>query len=422
MSKKILIIGTVWPEPSSSAAGMRMLQLISLLQKDKYTIIFACPAIKSPHRHNLEELNVQEDSIELNNSSFDLYIKKLNPSIVIFDRFMMEEQFGWRVQKNCPDALRILNTEDLNCLRKTREEFCLRSETPFSLENLLNQDITKREIASIYRSDLSLVISDFEMNLLRSLFNINSNQIFYLPFLFNTLTDTQIKNWKRFSEREHFVTIGNFKHIPNWDSYIHLKKDIWPIIKSELPQAELHVYGSYPPPKALQLTNKKDGFIVKGWAEDANMIMSNAKVCLAPLRFGAGIKGKLAEAMLNGTPSITTSIGSEGMVDEDLDWNGFIQDNPQEFAKAAVQLYKNEILWNQCQQNGIAIINSRFSQIKFEEKLITTIEKLLSTLSAHRNKNFIGSMLNFHTLRSTEYMSRWIEEKNKSQKNRQIFS
>ena len=162
----------------------------------------------------------------------------------------------------------------------------------------------------------------------------------------------------------------------------------------------------------MQLTNKKDGFIVKGWAEDANTIMSNGKICLAPLRFGAGIKGKLAEAMLNGTPSITTSIGAEGMLDEDLDWNGFILNDPKEFAKATVRLYSNEILWKQCQQNGIAIINSRFNQIKFEEKLITTIEKILSTLSIHRKKNFIGNMLNFHTLRSTEYMSRWIEEKN----------
>ena len=414
MSKKVLIIGNVWPEPTSSAAGVRMLQLITLLKENGYKILFASPAVKNLQRYNLTDIDIQEDVVEVNSSNFDTYIKKVAPSIVIFDRFMMEEQFGWRAQKHCPEALRILNTEDLHCLRKTRELHILKSETPFSKESLLEQDITKREIASIYRSDISLIISDYEIDLLQNLFAIKPEQLLYIPFLFRPLQKEQIQNWKTFRERQHFVTIGNFKHAPNWDSYIYLKKEIWPIIRAKLPQAELHIYGSYPPPKAMQLTNKKDGFIVKGWAEDANTIMSNGKVCLAPLRFGAGIKGKLAEAMLNGTPSITTTIGAEGMLDDDLDWNGFIQDDPKKFAAAAIKLYSNEILWKQCQQNGISIINSRFNQIKFEEKLITTIEKLLSALSIHRKKNFIGNMLNFHTLRSTEYMSRWIEEKNKN--------
>ena len=377
MLKKVLIIGTVWPEPTSSAAGVRMLQLISLLKGNGFNILFASPAVKNQQRYNLTDINIQEDVVEVNNSNFDTYIKKVAPSIVIFDRFMIEEQFGWRVQKHCPEALRILNTEDLHCLRKTREQHILNSNTIFSKESLLEQDITKREIASIYRSDVSLIISDYEMELLQNFFAIKPEQLLYMPFLFSPLQREQIQNWKTFKDRQHFVTIGNFKHAPNWDSYIYLKKEIWPIIRAELPQAEIHIYGSYPPPKAMQLTNKTDGFIVKGWAEDANTIMSNAKVCLAPLRYGAGIKGKLAEAMLNGTPSITTTIGSEGMLDEDLDWNGFIQDDPKEFAAAAIKLYSNEILWKQCQQNGIAIINSRFNQIKFEEKLITTMEKLL---------------------------------------------
>jgi len=91
----------------------------------------------------------------------------------------------------------------------------------------------------------------------------------------------------------------------------------------------MHVYGAYPPPKATQLHNPKQKFYVLGWVESAEHVMKNARICLAPLRFGAGLKGKLLDAMQFGTPSITTEIGAEGMHDK-LAWNGIITNNPEE--------------------------------------------------------------------------------------------
>jgi len=95
--KKLLIIGFVWPEPNSSAAGGRMMQLISLFKEEGYDITFASPAMESVYKVDLEALDVEKKSISLNSSSFDVFIKELNPSVVLFDRFMIEEQFGWRV-------------------------------------------------------------------------------------------------------------------------------------------------------------------------------------------------------------------------------------------------------------------------------------------------------------------------------------
>ena len=100
-----------------------------------------------------------------------------------------------------------------------------------------------------------------------------------------------------------------------------------------------------------QLQNEKEGFLIKGFAEDVNEVMQNAKVCLAPIRFGAGLKGKLVDAMQNGTPCITTEVGAEGMFGG-FDVNGFIEDTPQEFANKTVQLYQDESLWTDKQQNG----------------------------------------------------------------------
>lgn len=409
----ILIIGFVWPEPNSSAAGSRMMQLIALFEAQNWKITFASPAAETERMVNPENTNITKATIELNNSSFDDFIKKQQPDIVMFDRFMTEEQFGWRVTKYCPNALRILNTEDLHSLRKTRQEL-FKSNATFNNDALLSSDITKREIASIYRCDLSLIISDFEIKLLKEIFKINEDLLFYLPFLFDPITTEIKKIWPEYKNRKHFVTIGNFRHEPNWNSVLYLKEVIWPLIRKELPETELHIYGSYPPPKATQLHNPEEGFHIKGWAKSATEIMSQARVCLAPLRFGAGIKGKLAEAMLCGTPSVTTSIGAEGMLDEEADWNGFVIDDPSKFAKAAIRLYNNESLWQQSQQNGIEITNTRFQKKKFCTPFLNQVSKLQKNLNKHRTKNFIGSILQHHTLRSTEFMSRWIEEKNKA--------
>ncbi len=408
----LLILGFVWPEPNSSAAGSRMLQLIKLFLSHNWKITFASPASETEYMVFLKDYNVTTKTIEINNPSFDTFIKQSQPDIVIFDRFMIEEQFGWRVARHCPRALRILNTEDLHSLRKTRQE-AFKNKRDFQTEDLLTNDITKREIASIYRCDISLIISDFEMKLLTDIFKINKNILFYLPFLFSPITPETKKDWPSFEERKHCITIGNFRHEPNWNSILYLKETLWPLIKKEIPEIELHIYGAYPSAKVIQLDNPKEGFYVKGRARDAQEVVKNSRICLAPLRFGAGIKGKLAEAMLCGTPSVTTTIGAEGMLHEDSDWNGFIVDNPVHFAKAAVQLYANKNIWQQSQQNGIEIINTRFQKETFSNLLISQIKTIQNNLEKHRSDNFIGAMLQYHTMRSTEFMSRWIEEKNR---------
>ena len=120
-NQNLLIIGTVFPEPNSSAAGSRMMQIIAVFQKQNYKITFASAANDSEFMIDLNVIGVDKKNISLNDDGFDEFVKNLNPSIVIFDRFITEEQFGWRISENCPDAMRILDTEDLHCLRNARQ-------------------------------------------------------------------------------------------------------------------------------------------------------------------------------------------------------------------------------------------------------------------------------------------------------------
>lgn len=412
MSNKVLIIGYVWVEPNSSAAGGRMLQLIHAFRNRNYEVIFASPSQKGDKAINLSKLGVKEVQIELNSPSFNYFIKELQPKIVMFDRFMMEEQFGWRVAENCPDALRILDTEDLHFLRKVRHQQ-LKKGVTFSKEALLKSVDAKREIAAILRCDLSLIISSFELKLLKETFTINESLVMHLPFMLDGISDKITSNWLSFSEREHFVFIGNFFHKPNIDAVLALKK-LWSKIRRQLPKAEVHIYGAYMNQQIQQLHKPEQGFMVNGFAVNAMEVVSKAKVVLAPIRFGAGIKGKLTEAMYCGTPSVTTTIGAEGMHD-DLPWNGFIAKLEDDFVDKAVTLYTDKNTWETAQRNGITIINSIYDKQILESSFMDKIDELISNLEKHRTNNFLGALLQHQTLQSTKYMSKWIEEKNKKQ-------
>ncbi|MBW1654422.1 glycosyltransferase family 4 protein [Flavobacterium quisquiliarum] len=409
--KKLLIIGFVWPEPKSSAAGERMMQLISIFKENGFEITFASAAQDSDFMIDLAEFGVIKRSIELNSSSFDDFIAVLNPDVVLFDRFMIEEQFGWRIIENCPKAIRILDTEDLHCLRTARQKAFKENRT-FELIDLLSEEVAKREIASILRCDLSLIISEFEMNILEDVFKINKELLFYLPFLVDKMNEEELLKLPSFEDRKNFIFIGNFLHEPNWNTVQHLKESIWPSLKKNFPEAILEVYGAYPSQKVLQLHQPKNGFFIMGRAEDANEIVKKARIVLAPIRFGAGLKGKLLEAMQCGTPSITTSIGSEAM-HLDLPWNGCIEDNPEVFAKKAIELYQDENLWKEAQKNGVEIINKCYQKQDYSDKLISFTNSLLIDSGSHRLHNFMGNLLQHHAFKSTMYMSKWIEAKNK---------
>ena len=405
--KNIFIVGSVWPEPQSSAAGWRMMQLINGFKNEGYEIFFASAANDSLNSIDFEKESIVKINIELNNSSFDKIVKEINPTIVMFDRYITEEQYGWRVTENCPQALKILDTEDLHFLRKAREHAVKNSS-----ELNLYTDVAKREIASILRCDVSLIISEYEFKLLNNSFNISADLLHYLPFLENEIDNKIIELLPKYSERSNFISIGNFLHNPNKDSIEFLKNEIWPLIRKKLPDAELHVFGAYAMESILAMNNKNEGFIIKSKADDADFEMQNARVCLAPLRFGAGLKGKLITAMQNGTPNVTTSIGAEGMI-ENNEWCGFLVNNATEIANAAIELYNNENTWSGAQQKGFTIINKKFNKEKYLPNFISKINYCLANIEETRRRNFLGAILNYQSMQSTKYMAKWIEEKNK---------
>ncbi|MCM5663305.1 glycosyltransferase family 4 protein [Galbibacter mesophilus] len=406
--KTALFIGYVWPEPNSSAAGSRMLQLLRFFKEQDYEVVFSSPAKKGTHMFDIESEGIQQKEIMLNNNSFDEFVKELNPAVVIFDRYMMEEQFGWRVAENCPETIRILDTEDLHFLRKERQK-ALKGKSAVDETSLLKSELAQRELASIYRCDVSLIISEVEMDLLKSTFKVPDELLHYLPFMIDKSNSSNIL----FEDKEDFIFIGNFLHEPNWDAALALKETVWPLIKKQLPKAKLNIYGAYATEKVYNLHNEKEGFLVHGWAENAEKELSKSRILLAPLRFGAGLKGKLIEAMQVGTPSVTTDVGAEG-INGEFNWSGFIFNNPIDFANAAVALYTAEEEFRQAVKNGNRILEMRFDAAVHKQFFKTKLKELQNNLAQHRTENFIGSMLQQQTTQASKYLSKWIEAKNKN--------
>ncbi|WP_219405654.1 glycosyltransferase [Pseudomonas sp. Colony2] len=420
---KVLVIGYVWPEPRSSAASGHMMQILESFLAQGWDITFSSPAVTGEHKADLPALGIRECAIELNNSSFDAFIQQLAPDIVLFDRFMMEEQFGWRVEKSCPNALRVLEASDLQSLRDARHQrlkdflkahpeaddfdALFSRDLAAEFDDMADTDLAKREIAAIYRCDISLMISDVEIQLLTEHFKVPAALLHWCPLMLAPPTEA----FAPFEDRAHFLSIGNFRHAPNWDAVLWMKNSVWPLIRQQLPGAQLHVYGAYTPPKATALHNPAQGFHVMNWAEDALQVMSAARICLAPLRFGAGIKGKLADAMLCGTPSVTTPIGAEAMGEP---WPGVVEHSANALAAAAVALYQDQPRWTQAQEDGRQLLARRYAHDLHGPALVERLEQCRRQLAEHRRNNFTGSMLRHHLHKSTQYMAQWIEAKNRT--------
>jgi len=396
-----LILGKVWPEPSSTAAGRRTLDVIIALAARGWTLHFASAAQPSEHALDLDALGVTTHTVAVNDSAFDEWIAALAPEVAIFDRFMTEEQFGWRVAQQCPAALRVLDTSDLHSLRVAREQ-ALKTGAALNLKN----ETALREIASIYRSDLTLMISEFEMALLHREYSVPDRLLAYWPF-----SVSLPEGHPSYIERADFIMIGSLMHPPNLDAARWCQQAIWPLIRSELPEAELHVYGSYGDRFAAELNARKaDGFHFKGRAEDALQTMANYRVNLAPLRYGAGLKGKVFDGFLTGTPTVMTPIASEGIF---IDF-GWAAASAAAFAHEAVKLYRDIVAWEARQQSEQKVCRERFDAQLWRNRLPELLEHAHESRHTHRESNFVGQMLRHHHHRSTEFMSRWIEAKNRA--------
>jgi glycosyltransferase involved in cell wall biosynthesis len=421
--KKALFIGYIWPEPRSSAAGARSMSLIRAFGDAGYEVHYASPAKAGQHDEALRARGVRTHRVAPNDPDFDAWIAELAPEVAVIERFMMEEQFGWRVARFSPGTLRVLETSDLHFLRQARKRAL--EPPPEPAEGQVRPDDTElREIASIYRSDLSLIISPHELALLTSPlgeYRVPAELLHELSFCYDPSPHTAVPAAQAFGERAGFVMIGNFRHEPNADAVRWLKREIWPRVRALLPQAQVHVYGAYAPREMMALDDAGTGFRMKGAAGDQFAVLGRYRVNLAPLRFGAGLKGKISDGWWAGTPCVATPVGAEGMERDGRSadgealraprFGGLVAETADELAEASIRLHEDPATWQPAREAGLGCVRERFDHAENASRLVARIEGVLGDLERHRRRNFTGRMLAHHLHRGTEYFARWIELK-----------
>ena len=432
----IAFVGWEWIEPSSSAAGARSVALVAeALRRGWRVTCVASAEARAGQEDALRAMGAETRRMKANRGDeLRALVEAARPDCVVFDRFLAEEAYAGRLREIAPSVVRVLDMQDAHALRRARERAAKAAKTRGedaakevlkSAPNARDEDLM-REIASVQRSDLTLVCSPVEKEWLTRECGVAERKLRLASFFVDSVDDEAMK--RDFSARKDFVTIGTFMHKPNVDSVEWLCEEVWPLVRKQLPNATMRVYGSYATENHRRRFHKPaQGFLFEGFAEDLGETLRAHRVLLAPLRFGAGIKGKILDAWRYGLPACTTPIGSEGCVpdvvefwsptssapiDPEHGWGGFGDfTNPQDIADAAVRLHEDENLWRLARGNGADLLDRLFSARVNLPDVFDAIERVIDDVDAVRDADYFGQCLWREDVRSTTYFSKWIEAK-----------
>lgn len=393
---KVLFFVYVWPEPKSSAAGVRTLELCENLRSLGHAVKLVSPCKQNAASAYLQSQGFEIASCAANDSAAFQGLKS-KPELVFFDRFVMEEQFGWRVRETWPEATQVIDTQDLHTLRRARERLLQAGASPEAILSLEGANFSQdfdRELASFFRADAVLVVSRFEQSWLLQQ-GFPENRLFYLPF--GAPRESQIPG---FAERSGFCFLGNLRHPPNLDALRWIKESIWPLIRERLPKAELTIVGAYPP-QLVSEWQGKNGISLRAHQENHRSTLLASRVMLAPLRYGAGIKGKVLEAWACGLPVAASPVALEGIGE-----HGF--STATELAQEALALHEIEAKW----QAASSQTEQQISPFQ-PEKLWEVLKNILGKINALESRQHpFSRMLRQQNAQASKYFSLWIEEKN----------
>ncbi len=348
--KRVLIVDATTPTPDQDSGSLRMVNLMRVLSDlgcqvsflpenrlwvERYTAALQAIGVEALHAP------YAQDPVRLlreRGGEFDL---------VILSRHYVAASYIGLVRLFAPKARIAFDTVDLHYLREQRA-----AELEGKPELARHAEATRaQELKLIRECDVTLVVSPVEQALLAReapgarvdvLSNVHEIHGCRHPF----------------AERRDLVFVGGFQHPPNTDAVEWFVREVFPQVRAQLPEVRFHVIGSKVPDAIRALANGH--VLVHGFVEDIQPYMDGCRISVAPLRYGAGVKGKVNMAMSCGLPVVATTAAVEGMhVATGTDV--LVADDPAEFAAAVLRLYGDEALWNRLSANGLANVERHFS-------------------------------------------------------------
>lgn len=364
-SKRMLVIAPEFPMYDRASGSLRLMEILKLLRELGHQLSFISfkEDVTGEYRLILQAYGIENYCIShfFYNNTYDVlrdYLVKGNFDFVIFEFWYCAEQLINFVKRVLPSAKIIIDSVDVHFIRETR------MAKLYNDPNIYQQAMSNavKEISTYKKAHIIWTVTDEDkIALKKHLYNI---EIDVVPNIHEpSSTDILYEN------TSDILFIGNFLHSPNIDAVRFFHKDILPLIKLRMPYVKTYIVGNEPPKAILELST--DDFIVTGYVRDLSPYLARSRVFVAPLRYGAGMKGKIGVALSWGIPVVTTSIGAEGMgLTHGVDV--LIADNPIDFANNVVKIYNDKNLWELLSYNGKNIIKQRYSR--------ETVKKILKSL------------------------------------------
>ena len=361
--KNILVIDHHVPMPDKDSGSVRMFHILKLLCQLGHRITFIPDnlAYEPPYTCELQKRGIEvvyhpfvkkvRDYLLANGPSLD---------VVVLSRCDFARKHIADVRLHAPQSRIIFDTVDLHYLREDREARLTRDPEV----HCKAKEKQRLEYELINQADETWVVSPTELQLLREKWPRKSIQ------LVSNIVDVSVSKTP-FALRRDYLFIGGFQHTPNIDAVLFFVQKIYPVVSGHLPDAKFYIIGDKPPPEIAALAT--DRIIVTGLQRDARPFFDSVRLSVAPLRFGAGVKGKINQSMALGVPVIATSLAAEGMGLTDHD-DILLADEPEDFARALIELYESEEVWTRLSENGIRKTQALYSTDVARSKLKSLFE------------------------------------------------
>lgn len=377
--KRVLVIYPNLPTYDVDGSSLRLFNLLKILRRLRYYVTFIALAgnDQTVYEKALESLGIEVHSsdpdkcqrvgIEVRGPRIDFpaLLKKRRFEWAILSPWYIAEHYMDEIRTYSPKTKIVLDTSFVHYVRECRRAE-LEGRSPRSEQSLHTK---ARELQMCKRSDLVLTASEPDKEaLLKEEPKLNVGVI---PLIYDFVPVTN-----SFSDRYHLLFVGSFDNPANVDAVLYFSREVFPLIRQRIPTIQFYIVGHNPPEEIKALAGP--AIVVMGHVPDSHLwanVMGTCRVSVAPLRYGAGMKTKICEAMAWGVPIVTTSIGAEGMGlthGEQV----LIADTKDSFAEAVVRLHTDEALWNKLVINGKRHVKHYFGSDAVAKKLKRIAESL----------------------------------------------
>src|SRR5262249_9368141 len=389
---RVLYIDADSPTPDQKAGSAYSINIIRILNEFGFRVTFV-PEDNFGHQgkytDTLQAMGVEAIYAPYFHNVRDLLIEKGgNFELVVLCRVEIASRYLDIVRQLVPRARIVFNTVDLHFLREMRRAELL--DQPELLERA--QRTRDAEIASIRRADATIVLTDQEADIVRR--EAPGALIHVIPLVPDPDELCRAAPFAAsFSARSGIVFIGSYQHAPNADAVTYFVRSIWPLVRQRVPAAVFRIVGSGVTPEIQALAG--NGVEVVGFVDDLDAVLVQCRVAVVPLRYGAGMKGKILTNLRAGLPTVSSTIGIEGFAltpGEEI----LVEDDPYMFADAVVRLYTEEAMWTRLSQKELEFVRKNFSFDRSRD----LFRRLLSDIETDRLSNSPGAKMDAEILGS----------------------